>query len=741
MMRYVIVLVGLSICLSLQAQSVFGYIKEKTTSESVPGAVVVDGKNHVVSNSYGYYSIAPTSDSISVYAYGYASVKKAVNDAKVGRMDILLTPLHNDIAEVTVRSKTQFQTELNMPRMSRHSVTSADIKDNVAIFGEADALKTLQNLPGVSSAADGSVNLSVRGSSHDQNMILIDEATVYNPSHALGLFSGFNPDAISAIEFYKSGYSPKYGGKLAAVVDIHMKEGSNQQFHMEGGVGNVVSRIVLETPIVKDVGSLMVAGRYGNGALVNIIANLGKTPDIVKFYDLCAKTNWNISSRDRIYASAYASHDKFKCTILLQDNNQEWGNKTASLRWNHICSDRLFSNFTATVSSYEYMQQQEKDVRDFEWKAGQSEFTLKLDFDHYLSNVHLSYGANVEKHRYNPGEIDPLNDRSAMLPHHLTHKSMALGAIYLNSEMKFSGNLSTSMGARVTVASNSKRYYRIEPRFAMSYLLSDHSALKVSYVRTAQFDHMLTNSALSMPTDIWMPISEIVSPQTANTFSAGVHSSFADGAWELFCEGYFKNMQKTIDYKDNANLLMNEEVDLEVKEGEGRAYGIETMAKYEKRSFKTQISYTVSLSERRADEINNGRWYYAVYDQRHNLAATTTLRGKRNEFSFVFKFHTGGRATIPYTTFSYYGTTLAQYTERNGYVMPVFHRLDFSWRHNFETHGKYRSYLVFSLYNCYGRKNAYSVFVNGNEYSMSVADGYMLYLYRWMPSVTYCFKI
>lgn len=740
-MKLHILLLCFSLCIASHAQNLFGYIKEKNTGESVPGAVIVDGNHYILSNSYGYYSIVTSSDSISVSAYGYATIRNAVNWAKDGRLDILIEPLHSDISEVTVKSKSLFQTELNMPRMSHHSITAAEIKDNVVIFGEADALKTLQNLPGVSSAADGSVNLSVRGSSHDQNMILIDEATVYNPSHALGLFSGFNPDAVSNVNFYKSGYSPKYGGKLSAVVDIHMKEGNNQQFHLDGGIGNVVSRLVLQCPIVKNTGSIMIAGRYGDGALVNTIANLGKTPDVVKFYDLSAKTNWNISSRDRIYASAYTSYDKFKCSILLQDNNQQWGNRTATLRWNHIFSDNLFSNLTGTTSSYNYMQRQEKDVRDFEWNAGQSEITLKFDFDHYLKNIHLSYGASIEKHRYNPGEIDPLNSRSAMLPHHMTKKSMTNGALYINSEIRFSERFNTCMGVRWSAANNSKKYFTIEPRLAMSYSLNKHSVLKASYNRTAQFDHMLTNSALSMPTDIWMPISRIVAPQTANTFSAGIHSVLADGAWELFCEGYYKNMQKTIDYRDNANLLMNEDIDLEVKEGEGRAYGIETMAKFGKSAFKAQISYTISLSKRRADEINGSNWYYAVYDQRHNLSATASIHGKKNEFSFVFKYHTGGRTTIPYTTFSYYGTTLSQYTERNGYVMPVFHRLDFSWRHNFETHSRYRSYLVFSLYNCYGRKNAYSVFVKGNEYSMSVADGYMMYLYRWMPSLTYCFSI
>ncbi|MCQ2202988.1 MAG: TonB-dependent receptor plug domain-containing protein [Bacteroidales bacterium] len=746
MKKYILLILFTFLSIASQAQSTFGYIKEKATGESIPNAVITDGSRYVVSNAYGYYSIDASSSIINVNAYGFSTAKKNASEAVNGRLDFFLEPLHSDIDEVTVKSKSLFQAELNMPRMSRHSISAADIKSTAVLFGEPDAIKILQNLPGVNSGADGSVNLSVRGSSHDQNMIIIDEATVYNPSHALGIFSGFNPDAISNVEFYKSGYSPKYGGKIAAVVDIRMKEGSNQQFHLDGGIGNVVSKLVIETPVVKNVGSLMLAGRYGNGALVNTIAEHlfyegGSDHDIVKFYDFCAKTNWNLSASDRLFASGYMSHDKFRCDILLQDNNQEWGNQTATLRWNHIFSDRLFSNFTATASRYDYFQQQEKDVRDFKWTAGQSEVTLKADFDHYLGNLHLTYGADLEKHWYNPGQVDPLNAHSAMLPHHLTKKDMTLGALYINGEIKFSDRFNASLGARLSSAYNAKRYTRVEPRAALSLSLGDNTAIKASYAHTAQFDHMLTNSVLSMPTDIWMPVSKIVAPETANTFSAGIHSALADGAVELFCEGYYKRMDNTIDYRDNANLSMNEDVDLEVKKGEGRAYGVETMAKYEKRAFKAQISYTISLSERRSDEINSGNWYYAAYDQRHNLSATTTIRGKKNEVSFVFKYHTGGRATVPYTTFSYDGVALAQYTERNGYVLPVFHRLDFSWRHNFPDHGRYHSHILFSLYNCYGRKNAYSVFVKGNEYSMSVADGYMMYLYRWMPSISYCFNL
>lgn len=727
------------------AQSIYGYVKEKATGESLPNAIVASGSNYAVSNGYGYFSISSASDTLTVSAYGYATVKRPVSEAVNGRLDFALAPLHTDIDEVTVTSKSPFHTELLMPRMSHHSVSAADIRDNIAIFGEADALKTLQSLPGVSSAADGSVNLSVRGSSHDQNMILIDEATVYNPSHALGLFSGFNPDAVSNVEFYKSGYSPKYGGKLAAVVDIRMKEGNNQQLHVDGGLSNVVSRLKVETPIVKDVGSVMVAGRYGNGRIVNQIGyffdiSMATQDDIVKFYDLCAKTNWHLSPSDRLFASFYTSHDRFRCIALSQDNNQEWGNKTATLRWNHIFSDRMFANYTATASSYSYLQQQEKDMRDFQWTAGQSELTLKADYDMYHGKTHFSYGADFELHHYNPGQVDPLNSRSAMLPHHLKKKNMTMAALYANAEIGITDRLSTSVGLRLSSAYNAKLYGKVEPRVAVSYSLSANAALKASYSHTAQYDHMLTNSALGMPTDIWMPISRIIVPQTANTFSAGIHSAVADGAVELSAEAYYKHIGSAFDYKDNAKLNMNDDVDLEVKKGEGRAYGLETMAKYSNSRVKAHLSYTYSVSERKSAEINNGNWYYAAYDQRHNLTASTSLHARRNDFSLMFKLHTGGRATVPYTTFSYVGVTLAQYTERNGYVMPLFHRLDFSWCHYFKPHKKFDSNIVFSLYNCYGRKNAYSVFVKGEYYNMSVPEGYMMYLYRWMPSLTFNFK-
>lgn len=737
----------LLMCASAEAQTIYGYVSGADNGENIPNAVVASGNKYEMTNAYGYYSIEAKGDSISFSAHGYETFKRHAREANEGRLDISLKPLHTDIEEVTVSAKSMYRTEVTMARMSRHNVSAKDIKNNITIFGEADAIKTLQNLPGVTSAADGSVNLSVRGSSHDQNMILLDEATVYNPSHAMGLFTAFNPDAIANVEFYKSGYSPKYGGKLSAVVDMRMKEGNNQNFEMNGSIGNMVSRLSVETPIVKETGSMMIAGRYGDSYLINEIAkNVDyktlRDSDIVKFYDFCVKTNWRLSEKDRLFASAYNSYDRFKCSILSQDNNQEWGNKTATLRWNHIYTESLFVNYTATASKYEYMQQQEMDVRDFEWKAGLSEITVKADADNYVGNSRLFYGLHVEGHRYNPGQIDPLNDKSVMEPHHLKKKSMVTGAVYMNDEFRIGERVNASAGFRMSMAKNGSTYYQFEPRLSVSYKLLSDAALKASYARTVQYDHMLTNSAVGMPTDIWMPISGLVKPQTSDAVSLGYHGALRKINMEIYGEVYYKAMHHTVDYRDNADLNMNEDVDLEVKEGKGRACGLETMIKYENRFMNVQASYTLSMSERQSDEINKGNWYYAAYDQRHNLSVNGTLKYKQDEFSLGFKYHTGGRATLPYTTFNYDGVCLAIYTERNGYIMPDFHRLDASVCHHFKSSEKkrWRSSLTFSVYNCYGRKNAFSVFVKGYSYDMSDVRGYMMYMYRWVPSLTYTFR-
>lgn len=744
----IIITLLISVSVKMSGQKVFGYVREAATGESIPGAIVVSGGKATLANEYGYFSTEATSaaDTIFFVATGYKTEKRTANDCQNGRLDVAMSLLSADIEEVTVVSQSTFRTELAMAKLSKHSIGQIDIKNNAVMFGEADAFKTLQCLPGVASAADGSVNLSVRGSSHDQNMILIDEATVYNPSHAIGLFSAFNPDAIQRIDFYKSGYSPRFGGKLAAVADIRMKEGNNQAFAMEGSAGTIGSRLLIETPVVKGIGSVMLAARMGYGDLVNTVVDFvddgyKHADDVMRFYDVCFKTNWNISPYNKIFASAYTSHDEFKCSILSQDNVQEWGNMTGTLRWNHIFSQSLFSNFTLTYSNYDYLQQREMDVRDYEWKAGMREATFKADFDHYRGAHHVTFGLDLGGHFYNPGQIDPLNSASIMEPRHMKKRHMFAMAAYANDEVKVGDKLNIAAGLRLSCAMNGSAYAGIEPRLSAAYALSANLFAKASYARTMQFDHVLTNSALGMPTDIWMPISKAVKPQRANTVAAGLQSIIDPAGIELSCELYYKRMRKTIDYKDNADLHMNEDVESEIKEGEGRAYGLETMAKYSNRLLSAQASYTLSNAERRADEINGGSWYYAAYDQRHNLSVNATLHaGKRDDISLAFKYHTGGRATMPYDTYMYDGVLMALYTERNGYKKPDFHRLDVSWCHTLKSTHRWKSQIIVALYNCYGRKNAYSVFIKGDRYDLSDAKGHILYLYRWVPSVTYSFK-
>lgn len=733
-------------------QTISGVITDTATGERVAYAVVFvrSGSASVTSNAYGYYSMSGVSsaDTLGVYAIGYAVKYVPASSAGGGKLDIDIRSLHREIAEVEVKSESAMRREVFLPRMSRHHLTAADVSSTAVMFGEADALKALQFMPGVNAAADGSVNMSVRGGSYDQNLILLDEATVYNPSHAMGIFSAFNPDAVSSVDFYKGGIPARYGGRLSAVTDIHMLEGNTKRTSVEGSVGTIASRALVGGPLAGSRATYMIAGRYGYGDLSNLVADFfdrenAHKNDNIRFYDVCAKVSWNVDEENKVYASGYTSHDDFRCDVLSQDNNQKWGNKTATLRWNHIFGDNVFANYTVLYSDYDYSQRQEEDVRNFEWQAAMREVNVKADYDHYLDKMHITYGGVYEHHWYNPGQIVPLNDSSAMLPVYLDKKRMDVLAAYAEDEHKITDRFSATAGLRMTAAIAGRVHWGAEPRVSAAFRLNDAMAVKASYMHTVQFQHMLSNSALGLPTDMWMPASKRVEPQMSNTFAVGLHG--AKGRFEYSLETYGRRMHSIIDFKDHAQIEMNNDIEDEILKGTGRGCGLETMVRYDADRFSATVAYTLSKAERQIDGVNGGDWYYAVYDQRNNLSANlTSYVGQRRQWtlSAAFRYHTGGRTTLPYAVYVYNGVSLQQYTERNGYVMPEYHRLDISAAYDFEKKrdNRWHSQIVFSLYNCYGRKNAYSMFMKQMDYRMDLYQGYIMYLYQWVPSVTYNFK-
>lgn len=729
------------------SQTMNGYIYDKETGERLAEATVFVkySSRAVRSNAYGYYSIRVASqDTIGFTAAGYAT-EYVVAAAGGETLDMGLLSLSKSIEEVTVVAD-EARRNIYMPRMSRHHLTQMEVSTNTVMFGEADALKVLQFMPGVNAASDGSVNMSVRGGSHDQNLIMLDEAVVYNPSHAMGVFSAFSTDAVGSIDFYKGGVPARYGGRLSAVTDIHLREGNSKIFTADGSVGTVASHLTLEGPICNDRASFILSGRYGYGDLSNKVTDFldndySHGRDQMRFYDVTAKVNWKINEKNRIFASAYTSHDKFKCLILSQDNKQEWGNKTGTLRWNHAIGNNGFMNFTMLYSDYDYMQRQDNDARNYEWTAGMSELTVKADVDHYVDRAHLTYGIAFEHHNYNPGQVDPIGNKSIMKPMHLAKGTSNIVALYAEDEHLLTDRLSMTGGIRITAANNDKTYFAAEPRAVAAYKAGELAVMKASYMRTVQFQHLLSNSSLGLPTDIWTPVSRAIKPQNANTVAVGLQG--AKGAIEYSVEAYMKKADNIIDFKEGTELTMNADIEKETLKGHGKSKGVELMVKYELKRLMAMASYTLSETKRQIDGINNNEWYYAIYDQRHNFSIMTEATlGKRNQWKLgaTFRYHTGGRTTLPNATFTYMEVALSLYSERNGYVMPDFHRLDFSCSYKFRDRGtRWNSEITLSVYNCYNRKNAYSMFIRQNQYETESYQGYMMYLYGTVPSLTYHF--
>lgn len=791
MKRHLLILL-LAVAIRTTAQTVCGYVTDAHTGERLPNALIYNPntKATALSNAYGYYSLSHTSqgDTIVARFVGYVTAKMVVKN--VAKADIRLMSDSKQLGEVKVHGESTFRRELQLTQMSHHHISASDIKTNAVMFGEADALKTIQLMPGVNSAADGSTNLSVRGGSYDQNLILLDEATVYNPAHTMGLFTAFNADAMSGVDLYKGDLPARYGGKLSAVVDMKMREGNNQHVAVQGGIGTIASRLLVEGPIKKDTASFMLAGRMGYSVLVDrILWGLYSQPLIygafseayerqkendVRFFDLCAKVNWVKDENNKFYLSGYASSDVFLCPMLSISTKQNWGNQTATMRWNHIYSPNLFGNATLTYSNYKYVQRQTNDVRNFEWQSGMRELTLKNDLDYYRNRMHITAGAAAEMHFYNPGQIVPLSDSSAVQATYLDKKRALQLSAYIGNEHKITDRLTLSYGLRLssslqlgpstvrhytemplyadsTVYGRTrlvKSYWRAEPRLAASYSFGENASLKASYARTVQYQHLLNNSALGMPTDVWAPADSYIRPQEADALAIGLHGYMPRTKIEASVEGYYKAMHHIIDFCDNAELINNNHIETQVLSGKGRAWGVETMLRRDGKIGSVLMSYTLSKAERQIDGVNKGNWYYAVYDQRHNFAVNGLLKlSERWSLSGTWRYHTGGRATMPIAMYyyeeSYYaGNYVGVYTERNGYKMPDFHRLDMSAIYDFKRNvgRRWKSQLVFSLYNVYGRKNAYSVFARSSSlYYYDEVQGYMIYLYRTVPSITYNF--
>ncbi|MBQ3635648.1 MAG: TonB-dependent receptor [Bacteroidales bacterium] len=751
-----------------------GTVVDGATGESLMGAVAQFGRRATVTNAYGYFSIASATgaDTLRVSFLGYKTAVLHIDTSQKTALKVPLEPATQTIGEVTAMAKSLYRSEIERPQMSHHKVSQADIKSIATIMGEPDALKSLQLMPGVNNVADGSANLSVRGGSHDQNLVILDEAPVYNPTHAMGFISAFSADAISSVDLYKGALPVRYGGRLTSVMDVRMKEGNMSEKRVCGSLGILTSRIMVEGPLSTDKSSFMLSGRFGYGWLFNkcidIADKLYNHDNKLLFDDIAMKINKRVGDRDRVFLSAYMSQDAFRYDVVDAAADIKWSNRTLTGRWNHVFSPTIFANTTITASQYGYKHNYSSGGLMYDWRARMGEVDAKIDFQQSTELAELTYGFSTEFHHYRPGKMKPLDKVSSGESRDLGSKNMTNQALYFGVEKNFGGLLNFSGGLRMSLTTELgpvesinyadkmretpldtvlykklrpvKSYFLAEPRLAASLTLSENLSLKASYSRTAQSQHLLTNSALSMPTDIWIPADKYAKPQSANSFAVGVHSFIPSLELELSMEAYFRKTKDLVDFKDGAILRMNEHYEQELLSGKGKAKGIELMIRKDAKNYSITTSYTLSEAKRQVDGINKGRWYYDMYDQRHNLSVAAMVKPWRwLSLSTTFGCHSGGRRTLPIGRYEVYGIVVPVYSERNGFKLPTFHRLDFSARFDLRSHGRFNHFLDLTVYNVYNKKNPISVYTD--PLSGIYSEKYkMIYVYRVVPTLTYTFN-
>jgi TonB dependent receptor/CarboxypepD_reg-like domain/TonB-dependent Receptor Plug Domain len=749
--------------------TVSGTVKEKKSGESLIGATVYlleIAKSGTMSNGYGFYSISAPSGTytmITSFAGYQQDTARITLDKNINTVVELLQKT-TELQEVVVSSRKRNE-NVTRPLAGVQKLSVSDIKNVPVIFGEKDVLKTIQLLPGVKAAGEGNSGFYVRGGAADQNLILLDEATVYNPSHLLGFFSAFNSDAIKDLTLYKGAMPAEYGGRLSSVVDIKMNDGNNKDYHVSGGLGLIASRLTVEGPIVKDKGSFIISGRRTYADLfLKLSSDSTVNNNSLYFYDLNMKANYTFNQNNRVYLSGYFGKDVFG---IGGQFSIDYGNSTGTVRWNHVFNSRLFSNTSLIYSNYNYNIDLTSNGNDLLLKSKIEDLSLKQDFQYYVnSSSKINFGFQVTRHIISPAvlnatpgsnfnSINIQKNYSFENAAYVSHEFAASDKLRFNYGLRFSSFIVTGPGTFNTYDSAGditqtktyesgqvvSSYFNIEPRFSVSFQTTENSSVKASYTRNVQNLHLLSNSATSNPTDLWIPSSPNVKPEIADQVSLGYYRNFRDNNYEFSTEVYYKTMQNQIDYKNGAELRANQDVESQLLYGQGRAYGLELFLKKKTGRFTGWISYTLSKTEIQINGINHDDWYPARQDQTNNIALVGVYQlSKKWTISANWVYNTGTPATFPSGKYAVDGQTTFYYTERNAYRMPAYHRLDFAATIEGKKHKKWQSSWTFSLYNVYGRENAYAITFRNDPDDPSKTQALQTSLFRWVPSVTYNFK-
>ncbi len=761
--------------------TISGYVRDAATGEELIGVTVyVDEiSNGTTTNHYGFYSLTlpPGTYNISYRYIGYQTLKKEVLIAN-GNME-LNVELEEDVSEleeVVITGEREDENVIGIS-MSTVEVNVAQMKKLPSLWGEPDIIKNIQMQPGVISAGEGTSAYFVRGGAADQNLILIDEAPVYDPSHLFGMFSVFNSDVIKDAELFKGGIPAQYGGRLSSILEVRTKDGNNQDFSMTGGIGTLASRIMLEGPIKKNVSSYILSARR---SYVDVFQRMSGNPDVrenlVYFYDINAKLNWKGSNKNRYFLAGYFGRDNFS---FGDDAGFDWGNATLTFRWNHLFNEKLFSNTSVIFSNFDYKLFIDDEAQGFDWTSNLQQLQTKFDFSYFFNpRNELKFGYQISYQRMSPAKLEPNNDESIYQTLELEKIYGFDNGLYVDMEQSVTDRLTLRYGVRYSLFLNVgeteireyedqtdnispeyttrqydkfeliKSFNNIEPRFSARYIVNPSTSLKVSYNRMAQNMHLISNSTVPVPFNTWQLSSPYLNSQKADQVAGGIFKNFMGNMFEFSAEAYYKWMYDLPVIADNANIFFNYDLPTEFRPGDATSYGLELFLLKTKGALQGSASYTWSKTEYDVPGVNQDNPFPANYDRRNNvnIAAIYDLNEKLS-FGMNWVYGTGRPLTIPTGKYNFDGYNVDLIAERNGYRMPDFHRLDISltltpWKNK---NRKWQSSWVFSVYNVYNRKNPFTIYTrllqddDGNIIDPTRKEARMVYLFPVMPSVTYNF--
>ncbi|MES2892280.1 MAG: TonB-dependent receptor [Bacteroidota bacterium] len=776
----ILVLLAATIASAQEKFTISGYLRDVQNGETLIGAAItVAGTSKgIVSNQYGFYSLTlneGTYELIGSYTGFQPQLIKLKLDSDK-QLNFDLQP-RAALAEVIVTSKKR-DANVKNAQMGRFVLPIEQIKAIPAFLGEVDLLKTVQLLPGVRNAGEGSAGIYVRGGGPDQNLIMLDDAIVYNTGHLFGFFSIFNADAIKNVSLIKGGMPAQYGGRLSSVLDVAMKEGNDKKFQVDGGLGLIASRLSIQGPIVKNKSSFIISARrtYIDALTKPFIKSTSEFKGSgYYFYDLNAKVNYRFSEKDRLYLSGYFGRDVFDFVNGKRslDVNIPWGNATGTLRWNHVFNKRLFGNTTAVFNNYNFTFQAAQSNFNVKLASGIRDISLKQDFDLYPYTGHkVKFGGLYTYHKFTPSVVSGQQDSVIFEPLNAQPKFAHEAALYVQDDWDVSDKVKINAGMRyswfqqvgpykiydtdedgnrkdsIVYSSRQpvKTYGGLEPRITLRYALNDETSIKGSVTRNLQYIHLVSNSGTTLPTDLWVPSTYKVKPQISWQYAAGLFKNFGENMYETSMEVYYKDMQNQIEYEEGYTPNTLEDTENSFTFGRGWSYGTELFINKTRGRLTGWIGYTLSWTWRKFPQLNFGEKYPAKYDRRNDMSIVAMYElNKRWKLSASFVFGTGNATTLPQRFYLVNGTLTQEYSRINEYRLPSYHRLDFSAINTPKKNEgrKLKTEWVFSIYNIYSRKNPYFIYFDqtGSPFQGTLqVQGKQVSLFPIIPSITWNFK-